>query len=190
MAGGARPAARSRSAAPAAGAACCCAWRGLADHDGGHGAGDLRGGAVALSRRRNLSLTICARASTSRSSTTSSSQPTPSAAPAPMRARDEARTAPSVEQVPAAACCWCDAASRSPERQLDLLEGGASTPFCDSETPADLLRRGVALFLIFSLLAAGRPLRGPLPAEPGAEPAEDRRRLRAGAGDAGAGHCC
>ena len=142
--------------------------------------------------------TTCAPASTSRSSTSRRPIARDEAVAACRRQRDDPSSArrprtpmpPVVEKYPRG-MLLVPRGQPITERQLDLLEGRASTPICDSLTPRDHWRRGIALFLIFSLLAgAGRALRRPLPDEPGAEPADDRRRLRPGAGDAGPGHCC
>ena len=78
------------------------------------------------------------------------------------------------------ACCWCGAASRSGNAQLDAAAGRAPRLSRQPAAGATTLRRGIALFLIFSLLTAlVVHLRRPLSDRPGPEPADDRRRLRA-----------
>ena len=87
---------------------------------------------------------------------------------------------PVVEKLSAPACRWCRRGQPIAERQLDLLQEEHQA-YVRQPAPDRSLRAAASrLFLIFSLLAArGRPVRGPLPAGLAAEPAQDRRRLRA-----------
>ena len=63
--------------------------------------------------------------------------------------------------------CWCSTASRSASSSLELLEAEIRSISRTVLTMPDHGSRGIALFLLFTLLAhAGRPLRRPLPAQP------------------------
>ena len=145
------------------------ARRGLADHAASSPCWRPGGASRCRTASAKSIATTCAPASTSRSSTNRNRLRREAVEAGPPRPATRARAAscPSVEPLRARACCWCERGQPIQERQLDLLEG-EHRPSSTAESPQDLVGRGIALFLIFSLLTGvGRDLRRPLPAEPG-----------------------